>query len=425
MNVKKCILCIFIMIVTLFGCSNDQDEAEIDSALEGNWTGEIAIPSQPLAIQMYFEQEEGMTGTVSIPVQGVKNFPLSTVELKDEGHFVLIMEIQDQYITFEGEVSDDAISGTFKQNGQSFPFQLTKGESTIATDEEGKFVQIETSYGTLYGEMETPVGDGPFPVVIIIPGSGPTDRNGNTSAGENNSLKLLAEGLAAEGIASVRYDKRGAGKNQISIMPEEDMRFEQFVEDTIDWVELLEKDPSFSKIGIIGHSQGSLVGMLAAQQTGVSHFISIAGAGRPIDQVLYEQLKDQLSADLLHESEEIMKEMKQGKQITEVSPELQSLFRPSVQPFTASWMEYDRAEEIKKLEIPTLIINGENDLQVPVQDAELLHNAKADSDLLLYESMNHVLKDAPSDREGNLGTYSNPELPLTEGVIEGIINFLK
>src|SRR5699024_5858133 len=131
---------------------------------------------------------------------------------------------------------------------------------------------------------------------IIIPGSGPTDRNGNSKAlpGKNDSLKMVAEQLAGNGIASIRYDKRGAGKNQSAAIPEEDLDFNRFVEDAEAWVDVLGDDERFSEIGIIGHSQGSLVGMLAAQETDVAAFISLEGPGFPINEGMYEQFKEQL-----------------------------------------------------------------------------------------------------------------------------------
>ncbi|SES99752.1 hypothetical protein SAMN05216389_104107 [Oceanobacillus limi] len=421
---RKSIFYIFFLLIILVGCKEEENNAKEVANLSGEWTGEIEIPNQPLGIRMTFDEQEDVSGNISIPVQGIQNYPLSSVTMKEDKNIVFILDIQGQYMIFEGHIEEDKVTGTFKQNGQSFPFELKKGESILSTEEEEKFLQVETSAGTLYGELLMPSGEGPFPIAIIIPGSGPTDRNGNSTAGENNSLKMLAEGLAENGVATLRYDKRGAGKNQLAVIPEEEMRFDQFIEDAVDWVELLEENPNFSDVGIIGHSQGSLVGMLTAQKTNVDYFISIAGAGRSIDQVLYQQLQEQLSDKLLAESKEIVQALKQGERVENVSPQLESIFRPSVQPFTASWMKYEPVEEIAKLEIPILIINGENDLQVPIEDAELLKDAKRDAELLLIESMNHVLKDAPTDREGNLETYSNPTLPISERLIDGINQFL-
>lgn len=427
--VKKSVLLILCFLTVLIGCSDNEKQKDTEKDGESNmenvtgfWSGAIEIPNQPLKINVEFEDDKGM---ISIPIQGLENYPLSTI--KREGKSITFtMEVQGQRIIFDGDVDGEEIAGTFKQNGQFFPFTLTRGEKTAENKEEdGEFIQTETELGTLYGELEMPKGEGPFPVMVIIPGSGPTDRNGNTAAGKNNSLKLLAEALADKGIASLRYDKRGAGKNSSVSVPEEELNFDQFIADATAWIELLKQDKQYTDIGIIGHSQGSLVGMLAAQKGDADIFISLAGAGRTIDQVMYDQLKEQLPDDLLKESKKIMDQIKAGKTVEDIGKELQSLFRPSVQPFLSSWMKYDPAEEIKNLDIPTLIINGKNDIQVPVSEAEILHDAKTDAGILLIEKMNHVLKEAPEDRAGNIATYSDPDLPLATGLMDGIMEFLK
>lgn len=421
---KKDLLAILVLFIFLVGCGNEQEppETEDDFMYTGTWSGEIEIPNQPLKINVTLEEKEG---AISIPVQGVDKYPLNTIKT-DKDNILFTMQIQGQSITFDGKLDGGKIAGTFKQNGQSFPFILTKGKASAANDEEdGTFLQMETEQGTLHGELERPEGEGPFPIMIIIPGSGPTDRNGNAATGKNNSLKYVAEALAEEGIASLRYDKRGAGKNMAAARAEEDTDFNLFVEDAKAWIELLVQDDNYSKVGIIGHSQGSLTGMLAAQKGNVGVFVSLAGAGRSLDEVLYDQLSEQLPKDLLKESKEILTQLKKGKTVEHVSQELQSVFRPSVQPFLMSWMQYNPAAQIQKMDIPTLIVNGKNDLQVPVCEAEILHEAKADADILLVEPMNHVLKEAPEDRKGNIATYSDPDLPLAKGLMDGILAFLK
>ncbi|UOQ94660.1 alpha/beta hydrolase [Halobacillus shinanisalinarum] len=430
------LLAVMIFIV---GCSDHLDPKKQEQnksknggtsveGLAGVWRGTINVPNQPLPIMVTFEDKGGWNGTISIPVQGVKDYPLSKVRT-DQSAISFHIEMAGQTITFNGEKGGGTIAGTFTQAGQSFPFELNKGEAEKngTEQEEGQFLSVDTNEGKLYGELETPKEKGPHPVVIIIPGSGPTDRDGNsvTLQGKNNSLKLLAEELAEQGIASVRYDKRGVGKNQSAAIPEKELRFDQFVKDAAAWVEMLNKDEQFSKVGVIGHSQGSLVGMAAAAETDVDAFVSIAGAGRPIDEVLYDQLKVNLTEELKQESKEILEKLKQGEQVESVSKELQSMFRSSVQPFLASWIQYNPVKEIQKLEIPVLIINGKHDLQVPVSEAENLYEAKVEAELLLIDRMNHVLKEAPKDRAENLQSYSNPDLPLSDGLVKGIVSFLK
>lgn len=231
---------------------------------------------------------------------------------------------------------------------------------------------------------------------------------------KNNSLLLLAHELAAQGIASIRYDKRGIGASEDALISEDNLRFENYAEDAKAWAAQLKADSRFNKLIIIGHSEGSLLGMLACEQANV--FVSLAGAGRPIDVILKEQLTAQLSGQkkLLRAANDGLSKLKKGEVVDDAPAELFGLFRPSVQPYIMSWMKYDPAVEISKLKIPVIIIQGSTDLQVQVKDAELLHTASLGSRYILIEGMNHILKLAPSDREKNIETYSNPELPLAE-----------
>ncbi|MFH0066982.1 alpha/beta hydrolase family protein [Peribacillus sp. NPDC056705] len=426
------IICFIVSAFVLMVSCRTKDTVEVEEkskevsslkAIEGRWEGDIKIPNQPLPIIVHFTKKDG---TISIPVQGLNEFPLTSVKLSNSDLF-FNMDIQNQKITFDGKLDKERISGTFVQNGQSFPFELLKkSDQAVKEKETGEIVQADLKNGTIKGLLETPKNEGPFPVMIIIAGSGPTDKDGNSIAnpGKNNSLKMLAESLAEKGIASIRYDKRGIGENMQLAGKEKDLRFEQYIDDAAAWAQFAKKDGRFSKVGIIGHSEGSLIGMAAAKKTETDIFISLAGAGEPIDQVLIKQLEEQLTPTLLTESKEILAKLKQGKQIGTVSADLQSVFRPSVQPYMISWIQYNPIELVKELNIPVLIVNGNRDIQVPATNAKALHNEKKDSELLILEKMNHVLKEAPEDRKGNLATYTNPELPLSPGLVNGIIEFL-
>lgn len=263
-------------------------------------------------------------------------------------------------------------------------------------------------------------------MALIIAGSGPTDKDGNSAlAGKNNSLKMLAEGLAQQGIATVRYDKRGLGDNQALLTKEEDGTFDQYVDDAVQIIQTLMADKAYTSVHVIGHSEGSLIGLLAAQQTGVESFVSIAGAGRPLDEVLLEQLKGQLAPKLFNESTNILTALKQGEQVKNISPELQALFRPSVQPFLISLLKYQPANELAKVKGRVLLLQGTTDLQVKEADAEALKKGKQEAKLLYLEGMNHVLKKAPADRAENLATYAHPSLPLHEELLPAIQQFIK
>lgn len=282
---------------------------------------------------------------------------------------------------------------------------------------------LEVKEGNIYGTLTLPKDDGPFPVALIIQGSGPTDRDGNsTIGGKNNSLKMLAEALANEGIASVRYDKRGIGASMDLVEKEEDLLFEDYIEDAILWADKLQKDNRFDEIYIIGHSEGALIGAAAASKTNIQGFISIAGMGKSPYDTLVRQLENQ-PGDIFERSLPILDELKKGNLVHNPPKDLAPLFRESVQPYLISWFKYDPKEVISNVKAPILIIQGDNDIQVTVEDAIILNNA-VDSDLIIIKGMNHILKDAPKDEKGNLETYNKPDLPLNSEVARDIINFI-
>lgn len=392
--------------------------------LDGYWEGKIEVPNQQLHIIVEFEEEDGK---LSIPVQGLNDCPLSHVKVDDSNVF-FEMEIQGDILTFDGQFEEEKIKGIFTQQGRSFPFELVKGNLDNVSELVDKdLTEIEFSDGVMKGKVETPEGQGPFPVAIIIAGSGPTDKDGNSKAlpGENNSLKMIAEDLASEGIASIRYDKRGVGDNMILGGNEKDLRFDDYIDDAVAWMTYAENNDLFSSVSVIGHSEGSLIGMVASYQEDADAFVSLAGAGRQADDILNEQLETQLSGDLLKEAKEILDNLKRGETVKNISSELQSIFRPSVQPYMMSWMGYNPRQELAKVDSPILIVNGTRDLQVPVSDAEILYNAKPNSEFLIIEDMNHVLKEAPAEQKGNLATYFIPDIPLAKGLMNSIIDFLK
>jgi len=264
-------------------------------------------------------------------------------------------------------------------------------------------------------------------LAIIIPDSGPTDRDGNQNFMKNNSLKFLAQDLSYNGIATFRYDKRALtmlkkGVNEKKI---KQVRFDDFVADAQKVVNYFKNRNRYDKIYIIGHSQGSLVGMLAATEN-VDGFISIAGSGKPIDQIILEQIGMMGANDLVESAKKTFDIMKTGKIDKNFNPGLANIFSLDVQPFIMNWISYSPTEELAKLNIPTLIINGTNDIQVSTEEAELLKKANDDAKLVLIENMNHVFKIVASkDSQENTKTYNMPLLKNTTELAEKIIAFIK
>ncbi|MGV1013257.1 MAG: alpha/beta hydrolase [Flavobacterium sp.] len=260
-------------------------------------------------------------------------------------------------------------------------------------------------------------------LVILIAGSGPTNRSGNsTVAGVNNSLKYLAEGLSQNGIAVFSYDKRIFAQMITKTLDEKSLSFEDFINDAKDVITFFQSQKKYSKIIIAGHSEGALIGMVAGLNTS-NGYISLDGAGRCIDEVLSEQIAKQ--APTMKETvDKGLATLKEGKTFENKNPMLASLFRESVQPYMISWIKYDPRVEIKKLNIPILLINGTKDIQVPTTDAELLHAANPKSELKLIENMNHIFKEIKVE-EDNLKSYSNPNLPVMPELINTMTTFVK
>lgn len=412
-------LCLLVFLVACSKQENPAAKTGVNDDMLGQWRGNIEIPQAPLEIVLSLKEK---SGTLSVPAQGLKDYPFK--EVSYDGDKVLVtINLQGSNIVIEGKLQDKLIKGTFKQNGNAIPFELSryKEEKVSYTP-----ITIPVNDGNLKVALQRPEKEGIYPLAIIIAGSGPTDKDGNTiGAGKNNSLKMLAEDLAKQGIASIRYDKRGIGDNTSLATKEEDVSIEQFVEDVSQVIKYAKSEKKFKSIHIIGHSEGSLIGMLAAQDSDIASFTSLAGAGRPADVILLEQLEGKLTSDLKKETIEILASLKEGKPVSTISSELQSLFRPSVQPYLMSWFKYDPAKSIQKVTAPVLILQGAHDIQVSVNDARILKAHKEKAKIVIVDKMNHVLKDAPEDIKGNMATYSDPTLPLSTVLVETIKGFIK
>lgn len=289
-------------------------------------------------------------------------------------------------------------------------------------------ITLNTPTGDIHGKLMLPDGGTPCPVVIIIAGSGPTDMDGNSIGTRmtNNSLLYLAQELASKGIASVRYDKRGIGKSSAAGTKEEDLRFEHYINDAAAWADKLGSDKRFNKVIIAGHSEGSLIGMVAARESkAVKAYISISGCGSPAYEILEQQLKSQPSR-IQQESAAICKELREGRTVEQVPAYLSALYRPSVQPYLISWFAYNPAVEIAKLNIPVLILQGDKDIQVSTEEAGKLHAAQPAATLHIIKDMNHVLKQCgTTDAKQQIATYSNPTLPINPELVSHITRFIK
>lgn len=282
-------------------------------------------------------------------------------------------------------------------------------------------ITLTTATGSIYGTLTLPEKL-PAPIVLLIAGSGPTDRNGNNGPVRANTYGLLATALAARGIATVRYDKRGVAASATAGPSENDLRFDTYADDAAAWLHMLAADKRFSKLVVAGHSEGSLLGMLAVQRAPATAYVSLEGAGRKAPAILLEQLKPKLPAELYAQADAVLTQLSQGHTVANPPAELASLFRPSVQPYLISWFKYDPAVEIAKIKIPATIVQGTADIQVTPADANALKQADPLASLVVVQGMNHMLKYAPdiSSQAAILKGYTDPSLPIDPQVVEAI-----
>ncbi|GAA0867589.1 alpha/beta fold hydrolase [Brevundimonas basaltis] len=297
--------------------------------------------------------------------------------------------------------------------------------AALVSDPVAAPVVLPSEPAPLHGTLLTP-GGGTRAAALIIAGSGPTDRDGNSPLGVSAaSYRLLAEGLAAHGVATVRTDKRGVGASAFAAGREEDLRFTTYADDTRAWAAETARLTGQPCAWLIGHSEGALVALaaVARDDTAVCGLVLLSGAGRPAGVVLREQLAN-VPEPWLGQSLAILSELEAGRTVAEVPPQLAALFRPSVQPYMISWLPLDPAELVAAYDGPVMIGQGTTDIQVGVVDAEAMAAARPDAALKIWEGVNHLLKVAPADRAANAATYADPNLPLAAGVVDDVAGFI-
>ncbi|SDB47158.1 hypothetical protein SAMN03097699_1550 [Flavobacteriaceae bacterium MAR_2010_188] len=259
-------------------------------------------------------------------------------------------------------------------------------------------------------------------LVIIIPDSGPTDRNGNQNFLKNNSLKKLAEALAANNIATFRYDKRivkEIKRGNVNLK----VSFDDFMVDNRSVLDYFEAQKEFKNVFVLGHGQGSLVGMLSLDDK-IKGFISVAGAGKSLDSTLIVQVQ-KTAPGLTDDTKRILNVLKEGKTTTNYPQALSSIFDIEIQPFMSSWIKYDPLTIIKDIPTPILILNGTKDLQVGIQESEELAKVAQNSEVKIIDNMNHVMFIIDGDDLENSKSYNEPRRSISEDLVNGIVQFVE
>ncbi|MCU0902498.1 MAG: alpha/beta fold hydrolase [Tabrizicola sp.] len=292
--------------------------------------------------------------------------------------------------------------------------------------------------GPLCGTLTLPAGDAPLaagvPVLLIVPGSGPTDRDGNSALGIRAApYRLLAEALARRGYPSLRIDKRGLFGSRGAVADPNAATIAAYGDDLVAWTKALrDRLPAPDggcRIIPVGHSEGGLVTLAAmARLPEAFGLILIASVGRPLDAVIREQLRaNPANASVLEEAEATLAALRRGTRVEagRISPALRPLFAPQVQGFLIDALSHDPVALAARVGVPVLIIQGTRDLQVGVADARMLGAAAPDATLALVPDVNHVLKTVASDDPAaNVATYGDPDLPIAPGVVDAVAQFV-
>jgi pimeloyl-ACP methyl ester carboxylesterase len=269
------------------------------------------------------------------------------------------------------------------------------------------------------------------PVVLIIPGSGPTDRDGNNPMGMTAApYRLLAEALASKGVSSVRIDKRGMFGSKAAIADPNKVTIGDYAIDAHSWVAAIQKQTGAECVWVLGHSEGALVALAAVQKPGgVCGVILVSGAGRRLSDVIREQLRSNpANAPVLDSAMAALDALdrRQHVDVTGMNPALLPLFRPQVQDYLIDMFRQDPAKLAASVKVPLMIVQGERDIQVSTADAKALAAAQPKAKLVLVPTMNHVLKDVTSDdRAANMATYRDPSLPVDRTLVDAIVGFVK
>lgn len=287
-------------------------------------------------------------------------------------------------------------------------------------------VELRSEDCTLQGTLMLPAAGSAHgsTVALLISNTPTADRDGNERVMRNYALKMVAMTLARSGIASLRYDKRGVGASRYNTEGTEAHALSIHARDVQNLVASLSKQ--FSKVVVIGHGQGAMLGMIALSRgANAKAFISMEGMGRSFDQMLKDQLA-YTPPQIRDMAYSIIDSLKTGRTVANIPVFLSSFFAPQLQPSMISSMKYNPQLLIRALKVPILIIHGDTDIMIRVEDARLLNAANPASTLVVVAGMNHVLKECGSmDRGFQIPTYANPALPLHPALGPELVRFIK
>lgn len=439
-------------------------EAQEPPDFAGHWEGAIDLPGQPLVIKVDLTlTDKGWIGTIDIPPQGATGLTLQGVGV-DRGAITFRIAGVPGDPTFTGVLSEGRISGTFRQSGQEVPFHL--GREVVAAPSRPQEpkppfpyrveeVAVHRGGITLAGTLTLPEGEGPFPAAVLISGSGAQDRD-ETLFGHKPFL-VLADYLTRAGIAVVRSDDRGIGGSGGRLS---DVTSADLADDALAWIDLLAGRPEIDRtaIGMIGHSEGGIIGPLAAVQSPrVAFLVLMGGTGLPGGEILVAQTaaltrasgRDSLFVARQAEAERrLVEAVVAGAGAEEVRELLRALARVQMEtvpdgpekeatigqavaaglaemqkPWMGFFLGYDPRPALRRVRVPVLVLNGERDLQVLPDpnlgeiERALREGGNQDVTVRRMPGLNHLFQPA---RTGLPDEYGAIETTLAPVVLETI-----
>lgn len=428
--------------------------------ITGQWNGMLSVQGQQLRLVLHVVRADtGYTATVDSPDQGAKGIPVTTVTFKDP---VLRFEITSLHIEYSGELKGGLISGTFKQGGMSMPMDLSRAavekKAVVRPQEPAKpypYPSEEVTFEnkkaniTLAGTLTLPAKEGIFPVVVLISGSGPQNRDEEVMG--HKPFLVLADHLTRNGIAVLRYDDRGTAGSKGNFATATSEDFATDVEAAMLYLQT-RREINKKKIGLVGHSEGGLIApMVAARNKDVAFMVLLAGPGVPGDQLLLLQTEKLARASGADETAvQKVKEINKGAYAlvahTSNTEALQAALtaylqqqikdkdqlKAQVAQMTAPWMRYfiryNPVPVLQKVKVPVLALNGAKDLQVPAQEnLEGIRKALAknkNATIKELPGLNHLFQEASTGLPQEYGTIEQTISPIAITEISGWIGRL-